>query len=112
MRLIGKQKLEKLKRKNRGNASLTRDIDKLIQDIEMNKWESQTELKASRSDSDCVHSEGFYFFNININRVMILIEFQDGEATVVWNGNHREYENTFRNNKTTIKKWLKDNDWI
>jgi mRNA-degrading endonuclease HigB of HigAB toxin-antitoxin module len=91
---------------------LTRDIDKLIQDIEMNKWESQTELKASRSDSDCVHSEGFYFFNININRVMILIEFQDGEATVVWNGNHREYENTFRNNKTTIKKWLKDNDWI
>ena len=75
MRLIGKQKLEKLKRKNSGNLSLSRDIDTLINDIEKGEWKSQTELKVTRPDADCVHSEGFYFFNIAINRTMILIEF-------------------------------------
>jgi len=43
---------------------------------------------------------------------VILIEFNDGEASVVWLGNHQEYESTFKNNKNTIKKWLKSNDWI
>jgi len=44
---------------------------------------------------------------------MILIEFEgNGEATVVWVGSHQEYEKTFRNNKNTIKKWLRDNEWI
>ena len=44
---------------------------------------------------------------------MILIEFEeDGEATIVWCGNHQEYERTFKNNKQVIKKWLKKNDWI
>jgi mRNA interferase HigB len=112
MRLIGKHKLEKLKRKNRGNISLTREIDQLIVDIEMNEWKSKAELKTTRSDADCVHSDGFYFFNLNVNRTMILLEFEEGEASVVWVGNHQEYENIFKNNKGTIKKWLKDNNWI
>lgn len=62
MRLIGKHKLEKLKRKNRGNVPLTREIDKLIVDIEKHEWKSKAELKKDRSDSDCVHNDGFYFF--------------------------------------------------
>lgn len=43
---------------------------------------------------------------------MILIEFDDGEASVVWTGTHQEYGATFKNNKKTIKKWLRANDWI
>lgn len=43
---------------------------------------------------------------------MILIEFDINEATAVWVGTHREYETTFKNNRNTIKKWLKSNDWI
>ena len=44
---------------------------------------------------------------------MILFEFAEyGEATVVWTGNHKEYETVFKNNKNTIRKWLKVNDWI
>lgn len=43
---------------------------------------------------------------------MILIEFDDSEATIVWTGTHQEYEKTFKNNKNTIKKWLRSNDWI
>lgn len=111
MRLISKHKLEKLKRKNRGNISLSKDIDKLIADIERNEWKSKAELKTTRSDADCVHSDGFYFFNLDVSRTMILVEFEEGEASVVWVGNHQEYENTFKNNKDTIKKWLKDNNW-
>jgi len=112
MRLTNKKALEKLKRKNRGNKPLNKAIDKLIKDIEDNEWKNQTELNESRSDADCVHSDGFYFFNISIHRTMILIEFDDGEASVVWLGNHQEYQSTFKNNKNTIKKWLKSNNWI
>lgn len=43
---------------------------------------------------------------------MVLIEFDEGEATVVWVGSHQAYEATFKNNKNTIKKWLSSNDWI
>ena len=45
---------------------------------------------------------------------MILIEFEEesGEATIQWCGSHDEYEITFKNNKNTIEKWLKDKGLI
>ena len=112
MRLINKKALEKLKRKNRGNVPLTKEIDKLIEDIEQNQWNDQAELNETRSDADCVHSDGFYFFNISVHRTMILVEFEEDEASVVWAGTHQEYESIFKNNKNTIKKWLRTNNWI
>lgn len=112
MRLTNKKLLEKLKRKNRGNVPLTTAIDQLIKDILENQWRSQKELNATRKDSDQVHGDGFYFFDIHIHRTMILIEFNDLEATVVWAGSHQEYEAVFKNNRNSIKKWLKSNDWI
>ncbi len=112
MRLINKKILEKLKRKNRGNVTLTKAIDKLIKDIDENNWKDPVELKNTRPDADNVHSDGFYFFNMDVHRTMILIEFSDGEATAVWAGTHKEYESIFKNNRNTIKKWLRSNDWI
>lgn len=113
MRLIGKSKLAKLKAKNAGNTDLCSAVDKLISDIESNSWNNQTEVKASRKDADCVHSDGFYFFNISVHRTMVLLEFADeGEATVIWTGTHQEYESIFKNNKSTIKKWLKSKNLI
>lgn len=61
MRLTNKKILEKLKRKNKGNVSLTNAIDKLIKDIDDNDWKDQTELNSIRTDADKVHSDGFYF---------------------------------------------------
>lgn len=111
--LINRSLLERLKRKNRGNIALIKAIDKLINDVQENDWNSQIELKETRPDADCVHSEGFYFFNLNIHRTMILIEFDESHrARVVWAGSHQEYEKIFKNNRSTIKKWLKDNGWI
>jgi mRNA interferase HigB len=81
--------------------------------IEVSNWANEEELKSVRPDADCVHSDGFYFFNLTIHRTLILIEFdEEDEATVVWTGTHQEYETTFRNNKNTIKKWLRANEYI
>jgi mRNA interferase HigB len=107
LKLLQKHKLTKLKNKNRGNLKLTKAIDKLISDINDAKWKKQTDIKKTRPDADCVHSDGFYFFDLNVHRTMILIVFEDNEATVIWTGSHDEYDKTFKGNKTTIEKWLR-----
>jgi len=113
MEIVGKKILEKLKRKNKGNMPLISSIDSLIRSLEENKFISQSDILKMRPDADCVHSDGFYFFDINIHRTLLLIEFaENAEATIVWAGSHDEYNTTFRNNKNTIKKWLKEREWI
>ncbi len=112
MEIIDRRKLEKLKRKNRGNTKLIKAIDDLIEVINNATWQNPLELKEQRGDADCVHSDGFYFFNIAIHRTLVLVLFEDQEATIVWAGDHQKYEETFKNSKDTIEKWLRDNDWI
>ncbi len=112
MRIIGKKTILKIKKKNIGNKKLCDEIDKLIIDLERFNSNENT-IDEIRNDADCVHNDGFYFFNINIHRTLILIEFDnDGEATIVWAGTHQEYESTFKNNKATIEKWLRKNNYI
>lgn len=112
MRVIGRRIILKIKKKNIGNKKLVAEIDKLIQDLE-NFNPIEENINEIRNDADCVHSDGFYFFDINIHRTLIMIEFNyDGEATIIWAGNHQEYESTFKNNKFTIEKWLRKNGYI
>lgn len=113
MKLINKALLERLIKKNKGNIKLAKAIDKLIKDIEGNDWESPIELKKTRPDADNVHRGGFYFFDINMHRTMILVEFDENKrARIIWAGSHQEYEKLFKNNRKTISKWLKDSGWI
>lgn len=107
MELLRINKLKKLKNKNRGNIKLIKAIDKLTSDIENAKWTKQTDIKETRPDADCVHSNGFYFFDLNVHRTMILVVFEDNEATVIWTGTNDEYDKTFKGNKKTIEKWLR-----
>ena len=103
----------KLTRKNRGNSKLIKSVEQLICDIENNEWETPFDLLETRPDADCVYGGEFYFFDINIHRTLILIEFEEnGDATIVWAGSHDDYELTFKNNRNVIKKWLKNNSWI
>ena len=112
MRVLGKKILIKIKKKNAGNKNLCTEIDKLIADLENFKPGTQ-KINDLRNDADCVHSDGFYFFDIHIHRTLVLLEFdEEGEATIVWAGTHQEYEATFKNNKTTIEKWLRKNGYI
>ena len=112
LELFGKQKLLKLKKKNKGNIILSSAVDQLIDDLINANWKNTEEIKRVRPDADCVHSDGFYFFNINVHRTMVMILFDEEEATIIWAGSHDEYETTFKNNKRTIEKWLRKQQLI
>lgn len=112
MEIIGKPKLIKLKKKNVGNKVLAVEVDKLIADLEALDLKKE-KLTDIRGDADCVHSDGFYFFDLNVHRSLILVDFDDqGVATIVWVGSHDEYARIFKNNKPTIEKWLRKNGHI
>lgn len=112
MRVLGKKILIKLQAKNRGNKRLCGAVDQLIKDLEQFDCRT-TAIETIRDDADKVHSDGFYFFDIHIHRTFILIDLDDdGEATIIWAGSHDEYERTFKNNKSTIEKWLRNFGYI
>jgi len=112
MRIIGRKTILKYKKKNIGNSKLGIEIDKLIEDLETFN-PKKFAIKNIRKDADCVHNQGFYFFDVDIHRTLILIELDDdGEATIIWIGTHQEYERTFSNNKNTIEKWLRTKNYI
>ncbi len=112
MKLLRKDKLLKLKRKNQGNLKLIKAIDKLIEDIESSDWKNKLELIESRPDADRVHSDDIFFFDINIHRTMTLVVFSEEYTEVLWVGNHTEYDSTFRGNKKTIETWLRNHGKI
>jgi len=113
MEIVNKKLLVKFKKKNKGNISLCKAIDNLLNEFETKNWFNHEELKKDRPDADKVHNDGFYFFDLNVHRTMVLIEFDEtGEASIVWCGTHQEYEKLFKNNKLSIGKWLKANGWI
>lgn len=113
MDLVGKSILMKVKHKSKGNTQLGQAIDELISIIEGSTWTTKDDILKDRPDADQVHSDGFYFFDLNIHRTLVMIELgQGGEASVVWAGNHEDYERIFKNSKDTIKKYLSDRDWI
>jgi hypothetical protein len=112
MKVYGIRILLKHKKKNKGNKRLGIEIDKLISDLERYS-PSEKSFFDIRKDADLVHANGFYFFNIEIHRTLIFIVFEKKyEATVLWVGSHDEYERTFRNNKSTIEKWLRNNNYF
>lgn len=112
MRVLGKKIILKIKKKNVGNKKLCEEIDKLIKDLEDFRPQEHN-LQEIRNDADCVHSDGFYFFDINIHRTLVMVELdEEGEATIVWAGTHQEYESIFKNNKKTIERWLRSNNYI
>jgi mRNA interferase HigB len=112
LRLIRKDRLLKLKRKNQGNLKLAKAIDKLIINIESADWKDKFELIESRPDADRVHSEDFFFFDINVHRTLTLVVFTKQYAEILWVGNHNEYNSTFKGNKKTIEVWLRNHGRI
>lgn len=112
MRILNSKLFIKYKKKNIGNKDLSNAIDSLLLDLTRNHWKDRIEMKKSIVDADCVHNDGFFIFNIQSHRTMIMIEFEEEDATAVWIGSHKEYEMTFKNNKNTINKWLRKNGWI
>jgi hypothetical protein len=112
MIVIGRKILLKLQKKNIGNRRLCSEIDHLLSDLEGYSPENGS-IFNYRRDADLVHADGFYFFDIHIHRTLVLVELEeDGVATIIWAGTHLEYESIFRNNKSTVEKWLRKNKYI
>lgn len=112
MRINGKELLTKHKLKNQGNKRLVDAINGLIADLESDSADEAEKLLATRRDADRVHPKGFYFFDLHIHRTLVLLEFAEKEATILWIGAHDEYSVTFKNNLNTIEKWLRIRNWI
>lgn len=112
MKLIRKDKLIKLKRKEKGNLKLEKAINKLVKDIERAEWTDKFELIEIRPDADRVHSEDFFFFDINVHRTLALIVFTEQYAEILWVGSHDECDKTFKGNKKTIETWLRNHGKI
>lgn len=107
MVIHNKTKLIELKKKNFGNTRLIQAVNQLIQDLEDGSITSIEELIKIRKDADRVHRKGFYFFDLHIHRTLVLIQLVHNQATIVWTGTHQEYLKTFKNNTSTIEKWLR-----
>lgn len=112
MQLDEKRILTKWQQKNRGNRRLLDAIDKLIFDLENSEYASYTDLLKERKDADQVHTKGIFFFNVENDRVLVAIKFEKNRAITLWIGTHSSYEKLFRNNKTTIEKWLRSKGHI
>ncbi|MHA1974428.1 MAG: type II toxin-antitoxin system HigB family toxin [Candidatus Hodarchaeales archaeon] len=112
MDLLRKERLFRCKRKNLGNRRLVKAIDVLIDQIEAAIWDNKKDLLESRPDADCVHSSGFYIFDLSDHRTIIMVLFEKSVAIVVWVGSHDDYVQTFRNNKRTVEKWLRKQQLI
>ena len=111
MQLDQKRILIKWQQKKRGNRKLTDAIDQLIRDLERSPFTSYIDLLKERKDADQVHKD-IFFFNIENDRVLLAIKFQANRAIVLWIGTHSNYEKLFKNNKTTIEKWLRSKGHI
>ncbi|MBL0913757.1 MAG: type II toxin-antitoxin system HigB family toxin [Bacteroidia bacterium] len=116
MQIIGSNNLVKLLRKNRGNKRLTEAAEQLRADLEKACWRDRQDLQQERRDADCVYEECIFFFDIHLHRVLALVEYsgedEDGTVMLLWAGSHSAYERTFKNNRNTIEKWLKDRNYI
>jgi len=131
MKLIGKRKLTKLAKKNKGNVKLQKCIVSFEKEITESVWTTQQELESSTVKFDSVHSDGFYIADINIHRAMVAIAFVNlkeleelkgddikeqkktlGEVDVLWVGTHDDYQRVFGDNKDTVEKWLRSQGYI
>lgn len=112
LKILRKDKLIKLKRKNQGNLRLIKAIDKIIEDIENSKWQDKLELIVSRPDADRVHNDDIFFFDIYSHRTLALIVFYENYAEILWVGSHSDYDSTFKGNKKTIETWLRNHGKI
>jgi mRNA interferase HigB len=70
------------------------------------------ELENQEPGTGEVHSDGFYFFNLDTYRTLALVIFDEQEAEIIWVNDHPAYERVFQNSKDVIEKWLRSKGLI
>ncbi|GAB3832790.1 type II toxin-antitoxin system HigB family toxin [Pontibacter rugosus] len=104
MDVLGRNKITKYVK---NKYELAREFDIFISRIKASEWKDGADVKITFPDVDHILGN-VYIFNVSSSRSLAMIYFGDQEVEIIWAGNHDDYEATFQNNKSTIKKFLKN----
>jgi mRNA-degrading endonuclease HigB of HigAB toxin-antitoxin module len=105
MQLTGVKALDKF---TRNNATLKKAVDEFIQKVLAADWENDADVKVTFPDADRIFTEVYIFNLTRSDRTLAMVYFSEGELEIVWVGNHQDYERKLKNNKNTIRKFLRD----
>jgi mRNA interferase HigB len=103
MEIVGRKIILKF---TRGDATLEKAFNDFLAAVTAANWQNDADVKNTFHRADRILG-GFYVFDIGSNHNLSLVLFNKGQFEIIWAGNHDDYEATFKNNKDTIKKFLK-----
>lgn len=101
MEVIGRQTLDK---HARNNPVLQKVLNEFV---EKASWKNGTDLKVTFPEADRIFKNVYVFNLTGSDRTLALVYFVGGQVQIAWAGNHQAYERELKNNKDTIRKFLK-----
>jgi len=104
MEVIGRGTLDK---HAKNNTVLQKVIDEFVEKVEKAAWRNDADLKITFPDADRIFKNVYVFDLTGSDRTLTLVYFTNGQVQIVWAGNHQEYERELKNDKDTIRKFLK-----
>ncbi len=104
MEVIGRRTLDKYAK---NSTVLQQVINEFVGKVEKANWKNDADLKATFPDADRVFKNVYVFDLTGSDRTLTLVYFANGQVQIVWAGDHQAYERTLKNNKDTIRKFLK-----
>ncbi len=104
MEVIGRRTLDK---HAKNNNTLQQVINEFLEKLKKAAWQNDADVKASFPDADRIFRNVYVFDLTGSDRTLTLVYFANGQVQIVWAGNPQAYERELKNNKDTIRKFLK-----
>jgi mRNA interferase HigB len=89
------------------NMTLLGAVNEFVNAVQGATWNNDQDVKATFPNADRIFNNVYVFNITGADRSLALVFFKDGEVEIVWAGNHDEYDATLKNNKDTIRKFLR-----
>jgi mRNA interferase HigB len=102
--IIGRRTLDKYAKNNTVRQKV---VNEFVKKVQRSTWKNDADVKADFPDADRIFSNVYVFDLTGSDRTLTLVYFINGQVQIVWAGNHQEYERELKNNKDTIRKFLK-----
>ena len=103
MEIVGRKVIVKF---TKGDATLDGAFNDFLEQVTDANWQNDADVKITFPKADRA-VDSFYFFDIGSSRNFSLVNFKKGQFEIIWAGNQDDYIATFKNNKDTIKKFLR-----
>lgn len=104
MEVIGRRTLDK---HAKNSPVLQKVINDFVEKVEKANWKNDADLKVTFPDADRIFKNVYVFDLTGSDRTLTLVYLVNEQVQIVWAGNHQEYERELKNNKDTIRKFLK-----